>query len=64
MSLDIINEFFQSVAIGAQHHPAKDYDVSLSEDADNKFMFSRIDYSTVSTQWDNNLTGNFLKKSR
>ena len=48
VSLDIINEFFQSVAISAQHHPAENYDVSLSEDAGNKFMFS-IDYSTVST---------------
>ena len=48
MSLDIINELFQSVGIGAQHHPAEDY-VSLSEDAGNKFIFSSIDYSTVST---------------
>ena len=33
----------------AQHHPAEDYDVSLSEDAGNKFIFSKIGYSTVST---------------
>ena len=42
-------QLVQSVAIGAQHYPAEDYDVSLSEDAGNKFMFSKIDYSTMST---------------
>ena len=47
ISLDIINEFFQSVAIGPQHHPAGDYDISSGEDIGNKFMFTKIDYSIV-----------------
>ena len=32
ISLDIINELFQSVTIDAQHHPAAgDYDISLND---------------------------------
>ena len=31
VSLDIINEFFKLVAIGAQYHPAGDYDISLND---------------------------------
>ena len=49
VSLEIINKSFQSVAIGAQHHSAGDYDVPLSEYAGNKFMFTKVDYSTVFT---------------
>ena len=49
ISLDIINEFFQSVAITTQHHPAEDYDISLCEDVGKRFMFAKIDYATVLT---------------
>ena len=47
--MDIINEFFQSVAITTQHHPAEDYDISLCEDVGKRFMFAKIDYATVLT---------------
>ena len=35
VSLDIINEFFQSVAIGIQRHPARDYNIPSSEHVSN-----------------------------
>ena len=47
VSLDIINEFFQSVAIGAEHHPARDYDISLNNCVGDKFMLPMVDDSTV-----------------
>ena len=37
------------MAITTQHHPAEDYDISLCEDAGNKFTFAKIDYATVLT---------------
>ena len=49
VSLDIINEFFQSVAIGTQHRPARDYDIPSSEHVGNKFIFTKVDCSTVFT---------------
>ena len=49
VSLDIINEIFQSVAIGAQHHPAGDYDISLNDSVVDKFMFAMVDDSTLFT---------------
>ena len=51
VSLDIINEFFQSVAIGAEHHPARDYDISLNDYiyVGDKFMFAMVDDSTIFT---------------
>ena len=49
VSLDIINEFFQSVAIGAEHHPARDYDISLNDYVGDKFMFAMVYESTVFT---------------
>ena len=36
---DIINEFFQLVAIGAQHHPAGDYDISLNDSVGDKNLY-------------------------
>ena len=47
VSLEIINEFFQSVAIGAEHHPARDYDISLNNCVGDKFMFAMVNDSTV-----------------
>ena len=46
VSLDIINEYFQSVAIGAQHHPAGDYDISLNDSVGDTFMFAMVDAFT------------------
>ena len=40
---------FQSVAIGAQRHPAGDYDISLNDYVGDKFMFAMVDDSTVFT---------------
>ena len=37
------------MAITTQHHPAENYDISLCEDAGNKFMFAKIDYATMLT---------------
>ena len=42
--LDVINDFFQSVAISAQHLPAE---ASSSENISDQFMFNQIDNSTV-----------------
>jgi len=50
VSLDVINDFFQSVAISSQHLPAEDYNVSSSESISDQFMFDKIDSSTVFAQ--------------
>ena len=47
VSLDAINDFFQSVAISPQHLSAENYDFSSNESIDDQFMFDKIDSSTV-----------------
>ena len=47
--LDIINELFQLVTIGAQHLPVAGYDISLNDSVVDKSMFAMVDNSTVLT---------------
>ena len=44
VSLDIINEL---LAIGAQHHPAGEYDISLIDSVGDKFMSAMVNDFTV-----------------
>ena len=37
------------MVIGAQHHPAGDYHISLNDSVGDKFIFAMIDDSTVFT---------------
>ena len=47
VSLDVINDFFQSVAISSQHLPAENYSFSSNESIGDQFMFDKIGSSTV-----------------